>query len=92
MKHADVTRSPLALAIEAQQADAIFLSLLSAHIPHTATDLLAAIALTTDRCGGQEACESLCAAEYGAHPETAQPRMAWAHLCAQALALGQVLV
>lgn len=91
MKHADVARSPLALAIEAQRADAIFLSLLSATVPHTAAELLDAIHETTARCGGQAACENACAAEYGAHPETAQPRMAWAHAQAQTLPLAPVI-
>lgn len=87
MKHGSVTESPspLAVAIEAQRADAIFLSQLSAHETHAASEILAAIRETTARCGGQVACEISCAAEYGAHPETAVARMAWAHELARTL-------
>lgn len=91
MTHGSVTRSPLAIIFEAQRADAIFLSPLSAHEPHDQAELLAAIRETTIRCGGQRACEDDCAAEYGAHPETAQPRMAWAHEMACTLPLATVM-
>lgn len=79
VKHEAVTKSPLAIALESQRADAIFLSELSAHETHTASELLAAIHETTARCGGQRACDVACAYEYGEHPETAIPRMRWAH-------------
>lgn len=93
VKHGSVTESPspLALALEAQRADAIFLSQLSAHETHAASEILSAIRETTARCDGQRACELACAAEYGAHPETAVARMAWAHELARSLPLGRVL-
>jgi hypothetical protein len=44
----------------------------------TAEQLTAAVRDSLHRHGGQQGCASVCATEYGEHPDTAPERMHWA--------------
>jgi hypothetical protein len=59
-------------------AVALFASILQASEHATAEQVTAAVRDSLRRHGGQQGCASVCAAEYGEHPDTAPARMRWA--------------
>ena len=67
----------------AGRAEALFTSDLSAWVPHTPTEVTAAIRRAIRINGGIEGCMAAMASAYGDHPETAAPRMRWARAVAQ---------
>lgn len=75
-------------ALNAQRADAIFLSDLEpSHGDYTEAEIMKAVHAMVATCGGQVGCLARCAAEYGAHPELAASRMTWALELARTVAL-----
>jgi hypothetical protein len=60
------------------RADALFVSHLSAQHSPTRIEVEMAIRQAVRAHGGTRGCAGEVAAEYGAHPETAAPRMRWA--------------
>jgi hypothetical protein len=59
-------------------AEALFASTLQPSEHPTAEHVTAAIRDSLRRHGGRQGCASICAAEYGEHPDTAPARMRWA--------------
>jgi hypothetical protein len=59
-------------------AQALFVSSLQPSDHPTAEQLAVAIREVLRRCGGEHGCASVCAREYGDHPDTATERMRWA--------------
>jgi hypothetical protein len=59
-------------------AEALFASTLQPSEHPTAVQVTAAVRDSLRRHGGQQGCASICAAEYGEHPDTAPARMRWA--------------
>jgi len=59
-------------------AEALFASTLQPSEHPTAEQVTAAVRDSLRRHGGQQGCASICAAEYGDHPDTAPARMRWA--------------
>jgi hypothetical protein len=59
-------------------AEALFVSTLQPSAHPTAEQVTAAIRDSLRRHGGHQGCASVCAAEYGDHPDTAPARMRWA--------------
>ena len=59
-------------------AEALFASTLEPSDHPTAEHVMAAVRDSLRRHRGQQGCASICAAEYGDHPDTAPARMRWA--------------
>jgi hypothetical protein len=59
-------------------AEVLFASTLQPSEHPTAEQVTAAVCDSLRRHGGQQGCTSICAAEYGEHPDTAPERMRWA--------------
>jgi hypothetical protein len=59
-------------------AEALFASTLQPSEHPTVEQVTAAVRDSLRRHGGQRGCASVCAAEYGEHPDTAPARMRWA--------------
>ena len=59
-------------------AEALFASTLQPSEHPTAEQVTAAVRDSLRRHSGQPGCTSVCAAEYGEHPDTAPERMRWA--------------
>jgi uncharacterized membrane protein len=59
-------------------AEALFVSSLQPSDHPTTEQLTAAVRDVLRRCGGEHGCASVCALEYGDHPDTAAARMRWA--------------
>jgi hypothetical protein len=59
-------------------AEALFASTLQPSEHPTAEQVTAAVRDSLRRHGGEQGCVSICAAEYGDHPDTAPERMRWA--------------
>ena len=59
-------------------AEALFAGTLQPSEHPTAEQVTAAVRDSLRRHGGQQGCTSVCAAEYGEHPDTAPARMRWA--------------
>ena len=68
-------------------AEAVFVSTLQPSEHPTAEQVSAAVRDSLSRHGGQHACASICAAEYGEHPDNAPARMRWALALANHLSL-----
>lgn len=64
--------------ITTAQAEALFVSTLSACEPHDRAVVRAAIADAVRHYGGVRGCAGAMAAEYGEHPVQAAERMRWA--------------
>lgn len=62
----------------ASRAQALFVSDLQPSGHPTREQVAAAVTTGWRRHGGLRGCEAACAAEYGAHPDTAASRMRWA--------------
>jgi hypothetical protein len=60
-------------------AEALFASGLDPSARPTATQVRRAVSTTLRRLGGVAACAEVMAEQFGEHPETAAPRMDWAH-------------
>ena len=69
----------------AARAAALFTSDLSAFTHHTQASAEAAIRRALRAHGGIRGCAGAVAAAYGAHPETAAPRMRWARAVAEGM-------
>jgi hypothetical protein len=67
------------------RADALFISDLSAYCCHSEAEITAAIRRVIRSHGGASGCAAEVAAAYGAHPETAAPRMRWARTVAESM-------
>lgn len=61
------------------RAEALFASDLSAWSQPTRAEVAATIRHAVRKYGGARGCLAEVAAAYGDHPETAAPRMRWAH-------------
>ena len=72
-------------------AEALFASTLQPSEHPTAEQVTAAACDSLRRHGGQHGCASLCAAEYGEHPDTAPTRMRWALALTDHLSLAAAL-
>lgn len=72
--------------ITTAQAEALFVSTLSAAEPHDRAVLKAAIADAVRHYGGVRGCAELMAQAYGERPEWAVERMRWARDSARPLA------
>ncbi len=72
-------------------AEALFASTLQPSEHPTAEQVTAAVRDSLRRHGGQHGCASLCAAEYGEHPDTAPARMRWALALTNHLSLAAAL-
>jgi hypothetical protein len=59
-------------------AEVLFASTLEPSDHPSAQHVMAALRDSLRRHGGQQGCASICAAEYGDHPDTAPARMRWA--------------
>lgn len=59
-------------------AEAVFASTLQPSEHPNAQQVTAAVRDSLRRNGGRHGCTSLCATEYGEHPDTAPARMRWA--------------
>ena len=59
-------------------AEALFASTLQPSEHPTAAQVTTALRDSLRRHGGQQGCASVCATEYGDHPDTAPARMRWA--------------
>jgi hypothetical protein len=62
----------------ATRAEALFVSSLQPSDQPTADEVVAAIGLSLQTCGGVSGCANALAAQYGEHPEQAARRMRWA--------------
>lgn len=74
----------------ATQAQALFVSDLQPSGRPTREQVTAAVHTSWQRLGGPCNCEAVCAAEYGAHPDTAASRMRWALATVAAAHLARV--
>src|SRR3954454_2267591 len=73
--------------LTAARTEALFTSHLSAGPPPSRAAVHAAIQHAVRAYGGTRGCTGEVAAAYGEHPDTAAPRMRWAHHVIQALSL-----
>jgi len=64
--------------LTAARAEALFVSHVSASADPTSSEVAAAVRDAVHHYGGIRGCACEVAAAYGAHPETAVPRMRWA--------------
>jgi hypothetical protein len=72
-------------------AEALFASTLQPSQHPTGEQATAAVRDSLRRHGGRQGCASVCAAEYGEHPDTAPARMRWALAVANHVSLAAVI-
>jgi hypothetical protein len=68
-------------------AEALFASSLQPSEHPTVEQVTAAVRDSLRRHGGEHGCASVCAAEYGQHPDAAPKRMRWALALAKHVSL-----